>query len=253
MWTSWNLPGSKSFRRISAALVLGCALLSGCASAQVTAVSEHAVQPAGQPDTIYVSAFDVDANDVKLDHGGALKKIKASMDGTTDAQSQAETAADSRDQLADAIVDALRDQGLRAERHDGPAPAGHNALIVQGRFDTIDEGNRRRRVLIGLGAGKSEVGVAVELVYQSANGATQVARRFDASADSGHAPGLAETAGVGAVAGQVATAAVAGTGLHGTSEARRGTVSAQTKRLAEAIAKQVAATNASHGWGGANS
>jgi hypothetical protein len=106
-----------------------------------------------------------------------------------------------REQVADEIVHQLQAMGLHAVRTDAPAPADQNVLLVQGSFDTIDAGNRRRRTLIGLGAGKSEVSSSVRIVYQPAGGAPRVVQSFTANADSGKMPGIAETAGVGAAAG----------------------------------------------------
>lgn len=248
MLTSLNIPGGKMVRRFGAVLVLSCALMSGCASGHVTSVSEQAAPLGTSPATIYVSAFDIDANDVKVDRGGAMKQIKADIDGTSVAQTQVDTAAQARDDVADEIVSELQQMGLHAVRLEGPVPAGQNALIVTGRFQTIDEGNHRRRMLIGFGAGKSEVGASVQLVYQTANGMTQVAQTFDASADSGKAPGIAVTGGVGAAAGHVATAAVAGAGLHAVSDKKRGSVSAESKNIAEAVARQVAQFGVAQGW-----
>ncbi|HTJ95189.1 MAG TPA: DUF4410 domain-containing protein [Pararobbsia sp.] len=248
MSTSWNIPGAKWVRRVGGVLVLSCALFSGCASGSVTSMSEQAVPSAAQPQVIYVSAFDVDANDVKVDRGGAMKQMKASIEGTTQAQQQVDTAAQARDDVANEIVANLQHMGLHAVRLEGPVPAGQNALVVTGRIEAVDEGNRRRRVLIGLGAGKSEEVAAVQFVYVSANGATQVVQSFNASADSGKAPGFAETAGVGAAVGHVATAAAAGTGLHAVSEKQRSSVSGESKHLADAIAKQVKELGAAQGW-----
>jgi Domain of unknown function (DUF4410) len=121
-------------------------------------------------------------------------------------------------------------------------------LLVQGSFDTIDAGNRRRRTLIGLGAGKSEVSSTVQIVYQPAGGAPRVVQSFTANADSGKMPGMVETAGVGAAAGTAATAAAAGAGLHGVTETKRAGVSDDAKRLADAVAKQIARFGVEAGW-----
>jgi hypothetical protein len=102
--------------------------------------------------------------------------------------------------------------------------------------------------LIGLGAGKSEVGASVQILYQPADGSPVPLQSFSADADSGHMPGVAETAGVGAAAGHLATSAAAGAALHGVSEVKRDSISADAKKLADSIAKQVAATSAANGW-----
>ncbi|MBC8831786.1 DUF4410 domain-containing protein, partial [Escherichia coli] len=71
---------------------------------------------------------------------------------------------------------------------------------------------------IGLGAGKSEVGASVTVVFRPASGTPQPLGTFSASANSGHMPGMVETAGVGAAAGRLATSAAVGAGMHGVSE-----------------------------------
>jgi hypothetical protein len=119
---------------------------------------------------------------------------------------------------------------------------------VEGSFQTIDEGKRRRRVLIGLGAGKSEVGASIQILYKSADGALMPLQSFTLEADSGHMPGVAETAGVGAVAGNVATAAATGGSLHGESEAKHNGVAGDAKKLGDLIAKQVGAASVANGW-----
>jgi len=153
-----------------------------------------------------------------------------------------------REQVADEIVKQLQSMGLHAVRADSPAPTDRNVLIVQGSFETIDAGNRRRRMLVGLGAGKSQVGTSVQVVYQPAGEMPRLVQRFDAKADSGKAPGVVETAGVGAAAGHVATSAAAGVGLHAVSETKHAGVSADAKRLADSVAKQVAQIGVSEGW-----
>ena len=256
MLTSVNFIKKNAARFTCMALVCGGALLSGCAGATVTnlsatnpAVSANAgTQSTMHPDTIYVSTFDADPQQVKLDHGGMLQKLKTQMAGSTDAQKQVADAAQVREQVADEIVHQLRAMGLHAVRTDAPMPADQNVLLVQGSFDTIDAGNRRRRTLIGLGAGKSEVSSSVQLVYQPAGGTPRVVQSFTANADSGKMPGMVETAGVGAAAGTAATAAAAGAGLHGVTETKRAGVSDDGKRLADAVAKQIARFGVEAGW-----
>lgn|GEM_PF-432668 len=244
-------------------LVCGSALLSGCAGAQITNASamnppvatqrdaqtgtSAGVPAMAHPDTIYVSTFDADPRQVKLD-SGMLQKLKTQLSGSSAQQQQVADAAQVRKQTADEIVRQLQAMGLHAARSDGPVPADQNVLLVQGSFDTIDSGNRRRRTLIGLGAGKSEVTGSVRIIYQPAGGAARLVQSFTADADSGRMPGIAETAGVGAAAGSIATTAAAGAGLHGISETKRAGVSDDAKRLAGAVAKQIAQIGVANGW-----
>ncbi|TDN61165.1 DUF4410 domain-containing protein [Paraburkholderia sp. BL10I2N1] len=244
MFTSLEFVARKLTRLASAALVAGSLLLAGCAGG-VTDVS-HAALHQVRPDTIYVY-FDSSPDQVKLDSGMA-RKLKARFAGASEADEQDKEAVEAREQVANEIVRKLQSMGLHAERSDVPAPANQNALLVEGSFQTIDAGNRRRRMLIGLGAGKSEVGASVQLLYKPAGGSPVPLQSFAATADSGKAPGVVETAGVGAAAGHVATAAAMGAGLHAATEAKHDSIPADAKRLADSIAKQVAALGAANGW-----
>lgn len=226
--------------------------MAGCAwgVTGVTGVTHQAsVMPQAQvrADIIYVQAFDASPDQVKLDSGMA-QKLKTMVTGGTAASEQSQAAREASEQVSDEIVRQLQSQGLRAVRADGSAPAHGNALIVEASIQKIDEGKRRRRLLIGLGAGKSEVGASVQILYQPAHGAPMPLQRFAAEANSGHMPGVAETAGVGAAAGHLAMSAAAGAGLHGVSEVKRDSISADARRLGDSIAKQVVATNAANGW-----
>jgi len=199
MFTSIKLIKKQSARFACIAMVSASALLCGCASGNITGASAAVAQPVVRPDNIYVYTFAASADEVKLD-SGMLQKLKTQMAGSSAAQKQADDAAQVREQVANEIVRELQSMGLRAIRSDIPAPADQNVLMVQGSFDTIDAGNRRRRVLIGLGAGKSEVGSSVQIFYKPAGGMPRLVQSFTASADSGKAPGMVETAGVGAAA-----------------------------------------------------
>jgi hypothetical protein len=258
MLTSVNFIQKNAARFVGTALVCGSLLLSGCAGATVTNTSapntpntpetmQAGAQSTMRPDTIYVYTFAADPQQVKLD-SGMLQKLKTQMSGSSDAQQQVADADEVREQVADEIVQKLQAQGLHAVRTDAPVPADQNVLLVQGSFQTIDSGNRRRRTLIGLGAGKSEVTSSVQILYKPAGGSPRVVQSFTANADSGKMPGVVETAGVGAAAGTVATAAATGAGMHGVSETKRAGVSADAKRLADAVAKQISQIGVANGW-----
>ncbi|ABE35237.1 hypothetical protein DR64_6049 [Paraburkholderia xenovorans LB400] len=247
MLTSVKFLKQNAARFACMALVCASALRSGCASGRIENASATSAPLQVRPDNIYVYTFSASADQVKLD-GGMMQKVKTQLEGSSAAQKQAADAAAVREQVADEIVHQLQSMGLRAIRSDIPAPADQNVLLVQGSFDTIDSGNRRRRMLIGLGAGKSEVSGSVRILYKPAGGAPRLVQTFNASADSGKAPGMVETAGVGAAAGSVATSAAAGGGLHAVSETQRAGVSADAKRLADAVARQIGEIGVSGGW-----
>jgi hypothetical protein len=254
MFNSLNIIKKNATRLICATLLSCSALMSGCAGATITNASANASVSTTdkqaqtvRPDTIYVSTFDANPDQVALD-SGMLQKMKTQLEGSSAAQKQISDADKVREQVANEIVQKLQAMGLHAVRSDAPAPTDQNVLLVRGNFDTIDSGNRRRRILIGLGAGKSQVSSSVQILYQPAGGAPRLVQSFTANADSGHAPGMVETAGVGAAAGVVATSAAVGGGLHAVSETERAGVSADAKRLGDAVAKQIAQIGVDGGW-----
>lgn len=231
---------ARNARRFTLATLTAATLLAaGCASAATTLTQDFAPMPA-RPDVIYVQTFAANPDQVQVDRR-MMQKIMAMAGTDSKAGNAVRDAMEAREQVSDEIVRQLRAKGLNAERLDGPVPAGVNALVVTGNFDKIDEGNMRRRMIVGLGAGKSDVGASVELSYQPANGAPFAVQGFHASADSGHLPGAAETAGVGAAAGHLAMSAAAGGAAHGVSEMTHDSVYNDATRLADSIAKQVAA------------
>jgi Domain of unknown function (DUF4410) len=239
--------GKKAARGATVALTFGALLLGGCASG-ITGKAPLSAAPQVHPDNVYVYTFAVTPDQVKLDTGGVAQKLKSQLSGASTDAEQAEAASEVREALANELVQKLQSMGLRAIRSDVPPPADQNVLIVQGSFVKVDEGSRRRRIVIGLGAGKSEVGASVQVLYKPAGGAPALMQSFDASADSGKMPGVAETAGVGAVAGRAATSAAVGGGLHGVAEAKHATLAAVAKKLGDSVAKQVGEIGVSQGW-----
>jgi hypothetical protein len=246
---SFQIASKKVRNAIAASILAGTALFAGCAQADAAGfANQTASVPAVRPDTIYVYAFQSDASDVKLDNHGMISKLSSAMSGDSSEQKQAQDAAQAREDVANAIVAKLQSMGLRAVRADIAPPDDQNVLVVEGNIDSIDAGNRRRRMLIGLGAGQSKVGATVQLVFKPAHGAPQLIEEFDADANSGHAPGIAEMAGIGAVAGHAATSLAVSGGVHAMSEKKHAGVTSDETRLGESIARQIAKIGAEQGW-----
>jgi ribosomal protein S19E (S16A) len=223
-------------------------LLSGCAAASVTNTADYSTLTQAKPQNVYVYTFASNPEAVKLDNSGIVHKLSASFSGSSPAAQQTQEAAAASNELTDEVVAKLQSMGVHAIRTDAPPPADQNVLIVEGAVGSIDAGNHRRRTLIGLGAGKSEVSAHVQVLYKPAGGMPQLVQTFDADANSGHMPGVAETAGVGAAVGHVATSAAMGGALHVGSEHKGDTVTSDAKKLADSVAKQVAQIGVTQGW-----
>jgi hypothetical protein len=121
-------------------------------------------------------------------------------------------------------------------------------MLVQGQIVSIDQGNRTRRVMIGLGAGKSSVSADTQIYYATASSAPRFMMAFDGEADSGRMPGAAETMGAGAVAQRAATSAALTGATHAGAETRRTTDTAEAGKLADAIALRIGQFAVGQGW-----
>ena len=120
-------------------------------------------------------------------------------------------------------------------------------MLIKGQLVSIDEGNRTERVIIGLGAGRSDVRAQVQ-VYEVTAAGRQLIDTIEVDAKSGLAPGMAETMGVGGLTGHLLVSTVVGGGLHVADEALGTNVVADADRSAKGIAKQLSALFAKEGW-----
>jgi hypothetical protein len=157
-------------------------------------------------------------------------------------------AEDAQAALAERIVVRLQKYGLPAELSTG-GNMGAGTMLVQGQIVGINQGNRTRRMLIGLGAGKSSVSADTQIYYATDRSAPpHFMMSFAGQVDSGHAPGAVETLGAGAAAQSVGRSEVLTGAAHGGSEARRSTSVAEANALADGIALRVAQFAVDQGW-----
>jgi hypothetical protein len=199
-----------------------------------------------RPDVVIVRDFVVDPYQVRLDPGrqGLLRQPRG---GVPVGAIQQDDARQVQDAITATLVQRINQMNLPAVANSTAARAD-NVLLLEGRIRLIDEGNRRQRTLVGLGAGKSQVTMAMQVSYQSAAAPLRLLQTFAADSDSGRAPGAAETLGVGAATQQLATAAVVTGGTHLAGEARRSGVDDDAARAAEQLAKDLRQTFQQLGW-----
>jgi hypothetical protein len=229
--------------------VLATMLLSGlaaacisCASAGVTPVdgsSDGAMLPT--PSVVLVYDFAVGANDVVIDTLGS----EFQSEGKTLTEEE-QTAYATANDLSVAIVDALGKVGINAMRaRDGDVPPLH-ALVLKGQFITIDKGSRFKRMVIGFGAGSSELRTRVQ-VYQATQRGLRRIVEAEAQATGSKMPGMAIPVAGGAAMGTAATSAVISGGMNVVDETR-GAMNPDTKRLAKEIASRAKAFYVRQGW-----
>lgn len=226
-------------------LTLGLLLL-------LAAPAAHAQQPdwaapagtGAAPDRIVVYDFAVAPQDVKLDDGvvATIRRERPRLLGFLNNQPPADEqqlgiARSIADAFSDDLVDALNGKGFRATRAAAAPPATAATLVLQGQFASIDQGSKAQRVVIGFGAGASQVKALVQL---GQNGT--LLAHFNIDTTSGHKPGA-----VTALAGGPKTLAAAG-GVRAVLEKTNPTLAKDVKAAAGKVADQVAATGRAQGW-----
>jgi hypothetical protein len=220
--------------------------LAACNKAQVQTEEAYMGPPRPRPDRILVSTFAISPEQVRLDQGIGARIVRTAQDQPPSA-AEMQVVRKTQQALANRLVADLRKYGLPAEHATTAEPPG-TSVLVAGQIVAIDQGNRTRRVLIGLGAGKSTISADMQLYYQSPGQQPRFMTAYQGKADSGRMPGAAETMGVGAAAGSLGrTAAVSGA-MHAGSESRGASDSGEANRLADGLAKQIGEFAVSMGW-----
>jgi len=202
-----------------------------------------------RPDRMLVYDFAVTPDEVKLDQGISADVMRYVSDSSMSTRTAEEIKIGHA--VANAVsielVQKLRSYGFFAERALGwPARTG-NTLLVKGQFQSIDEGNRTERVLIGLGTGRTSVQANVQ-VYDLTPQGMRTVDSLRADAKSGYKPGMALMLGVGGLAGNLVTSAVVSSVTTAGSEMSWATVDADGKRLANNVAKSLGQFFVTQGW-----
>ncbi|MBN9559893.1 MAG: DUF4410 domain-containing protein [Alphaproteobacteria bacterium] len=223
--------------------------LTGCNPARVEGVRDYRGPALPRPERVLVRDFAIEPQDVRLDQGIRARLKRAKSDQPLSAQ-QLAVAREANVTLSNTLVARLRQAGIPAERITGPVrPERGNTVFIEGQVVSVDEGNKTRRTLIGLGAGRSSIAADAQLFYREGNAMPRLLENFESSANSGRAPGAAETMGVGAAAGSgVAATAAASAGMHVVSERRAASPEDLARKIAEGLAPRIEQYFASQGW-----
>jgi hypothetical protein len=243
---------TKDFQRFGPAIALLTACLSsaqvpGVGRIQINSIRSYSgTPPLTKPAAIVVYNFAATPDlynfaatpdEVKL-NSAALNRVRMHV---TKAQDDEKTklAHKITDDFAESLIKDLEKAGLPVSRGVASEPAPDKSLAVQGDFFLIDEGNRARRMAIGLGAGASKVVAHVECYLKQPYKNVMITE-FKITSQSSRKPGAAETMGVGA-------APEAAAAVSGATEVKQG-AEGDTQRMAKAVAKEITKTLTSQRW-----
>ena len=167
---------------------------------------------ASRPSQVFVYPFAVNASDVSLNSSIFQVAYRNISDDNVDAQQQ-NIARQTAQNICVQVAANLTGQGITTTcLQRGVPPTGNNVLVLDGQFTDISEGNRLRRMVIGLGSGQSKVDTVVQVIQKTDQGTTEI-MDFATNADSGYMPGAGITGPAGAAAGGATAAASLGVNL----------------------------------------
>jgi Domain of unknown function (DUF4410) len=223
--------------------------VTGCGSAKVKPLKANsALEPFPRPDRVLVYDFAVSPDEVSL-NSGPLARLRHSMSDKSQTEEELKVGREVASALSGGLVKHISDLGLPAERVSSTQPAMDGTLTIEGQFVSIDEGNRLRRMVIGFGAGNTEVKTMVQVYRGTAHG-PHLVQEFETTAAGSKMPGMGPMMGVGAAArGAVGLGTAAGaSGAARTAGEFRNTVEGVAERTAAVLAKHLAQFFAAQGW-----
>lgn len=227
-------------------VLLGVAI-AGCASAKVTQQAQRLPADSNRPSQIVIYPFAADPSDVSLNQS-IIQTASRSASGDNENASQLQIARETAESVCQQIASDLKANEYNAicvKR--GTFIAGDNMLLVDGSFTNINEGNRLRRLVVGLGTGSSTMDTDVAM-YQRVGGNLHQVLAFSTHADSGKMPGAAVMAPVGVAAGGTAASVVGMNAVAGGAKTYSSSTSSLAKKTADQIVKTVVDYSVRAGW-----
>ena len=223
---------------------LALAAVAGCAR---TSVQDVQVRATGlpKPQMIVVHDFAVSPGGVALDTaiGARLMDMASS---TPESAEQLKVGQAVAAVVTENLVKEIRKFGIPAEPAATAASVAGPSLSIEGQFLSVDQGNRLRRMVVGFGAGASEVRTLVQ-VYETTPEGRRLVEDFYTTVKSSRKPGLGPMVGVGAAAGRAVTSAAVSAGV-GVATSFSQTVEGDGKHTAEEIAKVLKKFFVEQGW-----
>ena len=198
-----------------------------------------------RPDRVLVYNFAVTPQEVQLDAVGSA--ITSTFDGTADSEQEVQVGHAVANALAKNLVSTINGMGLFAVRASGPVPPYGTDLLIVGQLVSIDEGSAAERMLIGLGAGRSQVGAQAQ-VYQRVAGQDIPVESMTGSAKSTLMPGAAETMGVGALTGHLLVSTAITAGSQVANQTLSANVDSEAGRLGDKLADELQSLFVQQGW-----
>ena len=220
-------------------------VISGCAQVSTEHV-QMSTDRLPRPELILVQDYQVSRDEVQLD-GAISSRVERAVKGTPEAENQLKVEQEVSRALTTTLVDEIRKLGIRAEPARMASPVAGPTLSIEGQIVSINEGNKAKRLVIGLGSGASEVRTLTQVYEVTSGDEHRLVEDFYTTAKSSRKPGFGPMAGIGAAAGLAASRAAVAGGV-GAATALSQTVEADVQHGAKQIAKEIAKFFVRQGW-----
>jgi hypothetical protein len=220
------------------ALLISAAQAQGPLGAKINVTplaSYTGSNPLPKPEKILVYDFAVNPDDVQVDKMQSLRPRHL----ITGDQKPDAIAASANKKYSHELVTALEKTGIPVEHVAAGTPPSDNAMVIQGSFTSLKQGNKTERDTIGMGAGSADVQTKVDVHIKTPSDSVLLSQ-FQTDTKAAQNVGSA----VPIAAGLNPAAAVA----KSTVGDRRKTVNAYASKTADATAKEIIKSMAAQGW-----
>ena len=207
-------------------------LSMGCASTKMTDRQILVKEKIPRPDHILVYDFVATPSDIPAD-----SSLSGQYDEHTTPQNakQIEAGRKIGADIAEQLVEEINNMGMPAELAPIQATPQINDIVIRGYLLSIDEGSADKRIMVGFGAGESELQVAVEGFQMTDQGLRKLGSGT-VDADGGKTPGVAAPLAVAVARGNPLGLIVSGgMKLYG-EESVKSKIEGRIKQTAEEIA-----------------
>jgi hypothetical protein len=226
-----------------ALLTAGALLVSGAhaqgplaAKINVTSLASYTGStPLPKPEKILVYDFAINPDDVQVDKIQALRPRHLI---TGDEKPEAIAASASK-KYSEELVKDLAKTGIPVEHVAAGTEPSNNAMVIQGSFTSLKQGNKTERDTIGMGAGSADVQTNVDVHIKTPSDSVLLSQ-FQTDTKAAENAGSAVTTAAGLNPAAAVTKSTVGD--------RRKTANAYASKTADAAAKEIIKSMATQGW-----
>jgi hypothetical protein len=233
----------KTFSR-AAPWVFALLVLAGCASTNVTERQAYTGEKLARPDRIIVYDFAATPDEVHAE--SALPTATAGA-ATPQTPKDIEEGRKLGAEVARQLVVDLQNMGLPAVQAVGQPPPRVGDIVIKGSFVSVEEGSAGKRVLLGFGAGASDLRTVVEGYQMTAQGLRKLGGG-ELNSGGNKTPGMvAPLVVAAATANPIGLVVVGGMKAYGEASGSS-TIEGRAKATADQIAAQLKVAAQKQGW-----